>query len=213
MKEGPMLFNAPMVRATLDDRKTQTRRVAKLTDAGHVKEQKGHRRWHPSDPDARLACPYGQPGDRLWVREAWAHDAETLDQCRTSLEDAMGGGSYGPYYRATESAPDTLRWRPSIHMPRWASRILLEIVSVRVERLQDINEVDAIAEGIEPVYGAWRDYQNKPSVNHHPAWSTAIGSYRSLWESINGASSWDLNPFVWVIKFKRLSETQKEETV
>jgi hypothetical protein len=201
--ERAMLFNAPMVRALLNGSKTQTRRVAIKTsqpdsvfisdyDASEFKIEientySGTRTW--------TQCPYGVPGDRLWVRETFhrIHDDATREFVR-----------YG--YRADRDWDDAV-WSPSIHMPRAASRILLEIVSVRVERLQDISEADAISEGIEPVHGAWRDYQNKSSINHHPAWSTAIGSYRSLWESINGAGSWDLNPLVWVIEFKRVTET------
>lgn len=192
MKERPILFFNPMVRALLDGTKTQTRRVAKLTDAAHVKEPNGHRRWHPGDPNASKACPYGQPGDRLWVRETWAHDAESLEQCRASFEDAMGDGRYGPYYLATESAPDTLHWKPSIHMPRWASRITLEITRIRIERLQAINEVDAIAEG-----APWAAC-GSPQDGSHKA------GYAKLWESINGPGSWEVNPLVWVIEFKVL---------
>ena len=103
------------------------------------------------------------------------------------------GGSYGPYYRATEFAPDTLRWYPSIYMPRWASRITLEIISVRVERLQDISEPDAMAEGV--CAGDW-EYDNGEGTE------SARESYQRLWESINGPGSWDANPWVWVIEFK-----------
>lgn len=124
----------------------------------------------------------------------------------------MGGGAYGPYYRATEVAPDTLRWRPSIHMPRWASRITLEIAGVRVERLQDISEADAIAEGIERGVGfpGWYRYP-LPGDSEGLAESGRLGkvptafpklAYRALWESINGPGSWDANPWVWVVEFK-----------
>lgn len=211
MKKRPMLFNAPMVRALLDGSKTQSRRVVKfphknplgtweptsiggpnggrLADGGTVPEQGAI--WHTRTGDC-LSSPYGQPGDRLWVRETWIDASSALHSCVIYRADGDEQACGEP-------------WKPSIHMPRWASRILLEIVSVRVERLTDISESDAIAEGIEPVYGVWRDYQNQPSVNHHPAWSTAIDSYRSLWESINGTGSWDLNPLVWVIEFKRVT--------
>jgi len=199
MKERPILFSAPMVRAILDGRKTQTRRAVKPQPV-HMFGEGNHSNYewrggvfaldmYPKNSLILNHCPYGQPGDRLWVREAWSHDAESLEQCRASLEDAMGGGMYGPYYRATESAPDTLRWRPSIHMPRWASRIDLLITGVRVERLQDISTEDALAEGI--------------SRMECPDWH-ATTDFRALWESINGPGSWEANPWVWVIEFKRV---------
>ena len=197
MKERPILFSAPMVRALIAGQKTQTRRVAIKTsqpdrvvlsdfDAGEHKIEIenlncGNRYWK--------LCPYGVPGDRLWVREAWAHDAESVEQCRAAHQDAMGGNTFGPYYRATESAPDTLHWKPSIHMPRWASRILLEIIGVRVEKLQDISEADAQAEGVS-------------NSLHMPGGRFANENYAHLWWTINGDGSWEANPWVWVIEFK-----------
>jgi len=139
--ERPILFSAPMVRAILAGQKTQTRRVAKFTDAGHLKEPGGRRRWHHDDPNATLACPYGQPGDRLWVREAhWFFQDE---------HDPVIG--YTPPMMTTEDVEyradgESTRhgWRPSIHMLRWASRITLEITSVRVERLwSSINGIES----------------------------------------------------------------------
>lgn len=215
--ERPLLFNAPMVRATLDDSKTQTRRVAKLTDSGHVKEPRGHRRWHPADPEARLACPYGQPGDRLWVRETFVqgypYDAVTdrLLQC-----DAVGNNlPMKTWYRADKSdigwsGDDGFQvavpWKPSIHMPRAASRILLEIVSVRIERLQDISEADAIAEGCTKTHNGYYWGGHHKTVGRKQL-ASATGAYRDLWESINGTGSWDLNPWVWVVEFNRVSGT------
>lgn len=193
MKERPILFSAPMVRALLYGSKTQTRRVVKPQ---HLKF------FDQSATDmlgawSKRPMPYGKPGDRLWVRETWAHDAESLEQCRASLEDAMGGGRYGPYYRATESAPDTLYWKPSIHMPRWASRITLEITGVRVERLQNISKADAIAEGLTSNSGLYASPGQMWQIDPRKA-------YSNLWESINGPGSWDANPWVWVIEFKVL---------
>lgn len=198
MKEWPILFSAPMVRAILDGSKTQTRRVAKRTAAGHVKETGGHRRWHIADFDAYLACPYGQPGDRLWVRETWAAPHSEDGRPPRAIQcDQMR-----IHYLASEGRGG-LVWRPSIHMPRWASRITLEITGVRVERLQEISEADAIAEGIERSYDQWRDYRTDQAVNY-PGAATPIDSYRTLWEEINGPDSWDANPWVWVVDFKRL---------
>lgn len=187
MTERPILFSAPMVRAVLNGSKTQTRRVAKLTDAAHVKEPRGHRRWHPADPEARLACPYGQPGDKLWVRETWAHGVHALAANRD--ED-------GPFvYAATDSIQHRLgdKWTPGIHMFRWASRITLEVARVRLERLHACNEVDAIAEGAKAA----------DCTYEHPSWTPYRLGYCKLWESINGPGSWDKNPWVWVVEFTR----------
>lgn len=209
MTERPILMSAPMVRSILEGTKTQTRRAL------HVQPPEDHARLvvEPYCPTVvnrygdelpgdevfgvttedgawGLRCPYGEPGTKLWVREAWAHDAESLEQCRAAFEDALGGIEYGPYYRATEIAPDTLKWRPSIHMPRWASRITLEVTGVRVERLQDISRGDAMAEGCP--------FPNMAKGPDPRLW------YEDLWKSINGAGSWDANPFCWVIEFSRL---------
>ena len=172
-----------MVRALLDGSKTQTRRVANLTDAAHVKEPRGHRRWHPADPEARLACPYGQPGDKLWVRETWApNQIEPVDD-RPPVDFL---------YAATDSAKYAVcRWKPSIHMPRAASRITLEVTRVHLERLNACSEVDAIAEGAQ-----WAAC-GSPQEGSHKA------GYAQLWESINGPGSWGKNPLVWVVEFTR----------
>jgi hypothetical protein len=213
MRERPILFSAPMIRALLDGRKTQTRRIAKLNDAGRVKLPGSPKNWHPDDPNAAMACPYGQPGDRLWVRETfYCDDFEYPHGPRERLKSEL-------YYRATDCLADgrTLPgfalesfvppWRPSIHMPRWASRITLEITDVRVERLNAISEADAIAEGLiyRPAIEAW-------SASSSDAWPTFRDPRRSfagLWESINGQGSWDANPWVWAITFRRI-DTKSE---
>lgn len=205
MKERPILFSATMVRALLAGTKTQTRRVWKMprgcdwySELGGEREgwfvDHGQPWWlHVSE----LRCPYGQPEDRLWVRETHAPQAD----CWGSWERwARGDGGIGPIiHYAADSAdkPFIDRWRPSIHMPRWASRITLEITGIRVERLQDISEADAIAEGcsLECMSPAGDD---SGSAIYGPE------GYRALWESINGAGSWDANPWVWVVDFKRV---------
>lgn len=147
MKTRPILFSGPMVRAILEGRKTQTRRV--------VKPQPAHCADLPMGKDLTFAsaCPYGQPGDRLWVRETWAVGT-LFDYVRPSLLpkpdcESKLAVDYAANPRRIWHSEDQGRWRPSIHMPRWASRITLEITSVRVERLQDISHKDAIAEGLE----------------------------------------------------------------
>jgi hypothetical protein len=192
MKERPILFSGPMVRAILDGSKTQTRRVAKhpLAQAAvRINSYKGQSEFDCILPDGTggiIQCPYGNPGDRLWVRETWAHERDG-----TGCPDDTG-----VLYRATDPGWDDegtgLRWRPSIYMPRWASRITLEITAVRVERLQSISEADARAEGVTP------NAFEQTSDN----WGGVL--YRRLWEQINGPGSWHANPWVWAITFQRL---------
>jgi hypothetical protein len=263
LRERPILFSGAMVRAILDGRKTQTRRVAKWVpreaglnldaaslavghyftgqpSSGFVLRSRGaggcwNDRTHP------LHCPYGVPGDRLWVRETFALECDLEYVGESEFEDWRDGRPFQthtsddpdydgvkewhtiPRYRATE--PDTLlviddeaefdydamRWTPSIFMPRWASRITLEITDVRVQRLQDISDADAFSEGIQQaVNEGQRDD------------GTAQGAFQSLWDSINAKReggrkmhdkehwearkdySWAANPWVWVLTFRRL---------
>lgn len=203
IKERPILFSAPMVRAILDGRKTQTRRVVKPKDLEWMDVHQGLR-----ESDNEVCCPYGMTGDRLWVRETWAvgKSADTFAPSvlhpGTWLNDK--GGLWYPADNTAPPAPISPRGktRVSIHMPRWASRILLEIVSVRVERLNDISEQDARAEGCSP--GGWQpSYSNPDNSNGDDSWS-ATDAFAELWESINGASSWQANPWVWVVEFRRV---------
>jgi hypothetical protein len=197
MRERAFNLYAHEVRAVLEGRQTQVRRVVKGVPSGAVSAgvitsstnaaSEGEWWWLDAIDlmDAGVVgdsfrCPYGQPGDRLWVRETW------------------GPCDGGACYRADENAeslavPDGGRWRPSIHMPRWASRIDLEVTGVRVERLQDISDADAIAEGSQepslvPITGARLSER---------------AVIAALWESIHGPGSWGANPFVWVVEFKR----------
>lgn len=196
MKERPILFSAPMVRALLAGTKTQTRRVVK---ASHIAST----HYGSEDRASILArdtyrCPYGQPSDRLWVRE-------TFDPIPPQDPHYNGGRPIAIDYFATHGKDShqwrikdedgMRRWKPSIHMPRWASRILLEVVSVRVERLQDISEADCIAEGAAGGHGAIPGYAYA---------ATPLEHYRYVWKAINGPGSWDENPWVWVIEFKRV---------
>ncbi len=196
MKERPILFSGPMVRAILAGTKTQTRRAVKSTgmyaiDASIHGEEKARREL------AALAtrCPYGQAGDQLWVREAFSgpHCMDASDGCKAVPPSKWGDCSRIWYWAdGNPTEGDWTRPRPSIHMPRWASRILLEITAVRVERLQDISETDAEAEGIQEIVDAGVDHDGTPR-----------DAYRALWEQINGADSGSANPRVWVVEFNR----------
>lgn len=221
-----------MVRALLDDSKTQTRRVVKgkALDtiefmSNSVDEQDGSTEdlsqgwlegqlkvWstdYPEEGSESIHCPYGTPGDQLWVRETWGLHAygDDTDWHRGActgldLEDSVirYRADWGPMQ-------ESCHWRPSIHMPRAASRITLEITGVRVERLQDISEADAWAEGCIP--GTLDDYGRPfpaevphPSGNGWQGWDCARDWYADLWEDINGPDSWEENPWVWVVEFK-----------
>lgn len=230
MKERPILFSAPMVRALLDGSKTQTRRIIKadpgpywnpvvglynptvITNGGY--EAPGPEIFGASDETMGRKSPCGQPGDRLWVREtwgvinnAWDEDGNLVDwvpdRPATEIHEMPFGQGYysghviyaadGGYEWAGDDdggGEPRSAWHPSIHMPRAASRILLEIVSVRVERLQAITLADICKEGL-----AKSIYDFQPATDGFRVWT-------ELWESINGAGSWDANPWVWVVEFK-----------
>lgn len=233
MTEIPILFSAPMVRALLDGSKTQTRRVVKPqpTDSmGETYDGKifGPELYEPAGYDKNgemipmpeiygiydedgewgIKSPFGQPGDQIWVKETWRTWA-SLDNVKPSnLENgvirdfAAGGNSVGAGLVYDLSK----RWRSPLFMQKRFSRIQLEITNVRVERLNDISEADAIAEGIERISGTasvspWRNYRigEKGEMSLHC--SAPSRSYMTLWESINGAGSWAKNPWVWVIEF------------
>jgi hypothetical protein len=205
IKERPIPFTGPVVRAILDGSKTQTRDLATMRVCGNKKIPV------PISDDVEWATkvadnPYGQPGDRLWVRETWYCDHWQV-QKGPFLE--VSEAKEMLVYRADGEQPYEAEqpvWRPSIHMPRWASRILLEIVSVRVERLQDISEADAIAEGVEPhEVGQFAMHGLNAEERAEMRRQAAIGPYSGLWDRINGAGSWDANPWVWVVEFKRLT--------
>jgi len=199
--EQPIIFNDAMIRAVLDERKTQTRRVITpqpSTDQGdpiYTKPRGIDGLWHWFYADSSIyKCPYGVPGDRLWVREAWQHEDQDCDNPKCGNPDHI-------YYRATEcaicrSSRRKAWWRPSIHMPRWASRITLQIVDVRAERLQEITGEDAITEG-------WDRVDLFPGINSE---DKAKVWFHSFWDSINAKRGygWDTDPWVWVIEFRKL---------
>ncbi|WP_368607534.1 hypothetical protein [Pseudomonas fulva] len=215
-KERPILFSAPMVRAILEGRKTVTRRAVKIQprtkgDIGSYGLGQPFIR-HPDPTKRSPECPYGRPGNRLWVRETWLEDPE--DDGTWAYTQYMGckGSPLSDIpkrfqkpehciFRASWEGPDML-WRPSIHMPRWASRILLEITSVRVEQLQDISEEQALAEGVRlytdhAELGDWYHVEGIETYSASPR-----KSFELLWQQINGVDAWYKNPWVWVVEFK-----------
>jgi hypothetical protein len=206
VKERPILFSGPMVKAILDGRKTQTRRVLKLP----TWSTQDWDDFEPDDPSVvceatgcmpDIPCPYGNVGDRLWVREAHRlTDCTCKETCRTPQY---------VWYEADFSGHDNVslnKLRPSIHMPRWASRISLEVTGVRVERLQDISAEDIDAEGVTSC-DEWLNYlADYESMQSSDARLETVHEYwAKRWDRINGhAHPWDSNPWVWVIEFKTI---------
>jgi hypothetical protein len=212
VKERPILFSGQMVCALLDGSKTQTRRIVKPQPPMGTRDVFTFH--HPSprthywafDGDSLLdwayPCPQGDLGDRLYVREAWQHSNHPLGPYEPDC-DVFYRADYldDPLGADLERSADGVRrqWRPSIHMPRAASRITLEVTGVRMERLNDISEDDARAEGCAP---AWLDV-NGEDVNAYGQ-PTYRQGFARLWRDINGAGSWDANPWVWVVDFQRI---------
>jgi len=204
IKERPILFSAPMVRAILEDRKTVTRREVKKRAALDCLAA-GFEPAFLALPGNADLCPYGRPGDRLWVRETTEADYDTtngavLSRYAADGEPVLYAGCGDPEYNGSVAHWNYPRKsRPSIHMQRWAGRILLEITAVRVERLQDISRADIRAEGLQCPPELASDDVSPNYRDWYPA------AWRELWESINGADSWTTNPWVWVVEFKRVT--------
>lgn len=230
MKTRPILMSAPMVRALLDGRKGQTRRLIKPQpvldkvpwrgttpeDTGWVLNKDGKSWRYDGMRDGKrishcgpYVCPYGQPGDLLWVRESIVQSVSSHLGADGEYHSEWG---LGAKYVADGAKPgrddygNTFASRPSIHMPRWASRLTLELTGVRVERLQDISEAVAIAEGIDLIFTwkgypyGWRNYLREGDGTG--SFADPRDSYASLIDSINGRGSWDANPWVWVLTFR-----------
>lgn len=205
MKERPVIFNGEMVRAILDGRKTQTRRtlterhlhlIDAASSAGECYPLESGVDHENSQSYYREHCPFGQVGDRLWVREAFRVHSRATD-VSTLVYRASERNSWTEQTRRVpvlvcnkQVSPE--KWTPSIHMPRWASRITLEITDVRIERLNDISEEDAKAEGVKAGVSPGHEH-----MMHQVA-------FREFWQSIYGEESWNANPWVWVIEFKRV---------
>nr|EKU0014547.1 hypothetical protein [Escherichia coli] len=186
MKERGMIFNDEMVRAILGGNKTQTRRIV---------EEKFYGRAVAAELLAKH-CPYGQPGDRIWVRETYRVHGKATDVATLVYRASVRNSWTEQTHRVPVDVcnkPVSEKWTPSIHMPRWASRILLEITDVRVERLHDMSEADAKAEGATPA-----TYKITP-----PEAVYRVG-FGDIWRSIYGQDNWLSNPWVWVIEFKRI---------
>jgi hypothetical protein len=219
LKGKSIPFSQAMVQAILDGKKTMTRRIVKPTqstprvapitmepwivDGEQQEDERGWPCWvgtHPDYPSGKkwFSCPYGKVGDYLWVKEAFRlleeHDKRTPNEV---WEHSGGTGASKQFAPFVEVAGMPFgRYRHARFMPRWASRIDLQITGVRVEQLQSITGADARAEGMAPAADLSENY-----VKCH--WD-AVEEFRSLWDTINGAGSWDLNPFVWVVEFKRI---------
>ncbi|QXX84277.1 morphogenetic protein [Providencia sp. R33] len=215
MKERGIIFNSEMVRAILDGRKTQTRRIInpqpELTQKSGFKWKGGLFGAGSDDREtnrnfAHKKCPLGKVGDRLWVRETWQGplvDEDHLDNYRADADkfqtsefcEYAADGGYRPEFCDLDGNIH-YGWKPSSNMPRWASRITLEITDVRVERLQSISEEDAKAEGF--------DNSQSDAANSIGWFEKPVRAFRRDWENINGTDGWDSNPWVWVIEFKRV---------
>ncbi|HDR8924547.1 TPA: hypothetical protein QDB26_001006 [Burkholderia vietnamiensis] len=232
MKDRPILFSGPMVRAILEGRKTQTRRIVKPAGAHHIFQFRGREEARGTDEPTgewawcraehviseHIRCPYGKPGDRLWVREAFRltsdFDGDSPTRVGERCLDAGYRAPWAPVRYEVDGAERDWRWvgtppghkvtagraRASMHMPRWASRITLEITGVRAERLQSISESDARAEGVTIEDHHMRGYCagafRPPSIR----------AFHDLWDSLNAARGhgWDANPWVWVVEFRRI---------
>lgn len=201
-QKRPILFSGSMVRAILDGTKTQTRRVISPV------QPRDDGLW-PAGRDPVPDCPFGAPGDRLWVRETFGLTLEHDDNGEPTNARRVLDGDGVPHwvvYRADhpnwvwtdgDGYAGPSLWRPSIHMPRWASRLMLEVASVRVERLHDISEEDARAEGVEPTV-----IDDGAVLHRYPA----RRHFQALWENINGPGSWERNDWCWVVGFRRVEQ-------
>lgn len=212
MTERPILFSAPMVRAILAGRKTQTRRIinpqpaswASVFQPAPVKTPGGTYgkpgQWIQSSADnhhmhGMRRFPYGQPGDRLWVKETWQAIKQDANGISYTLADPADETAEIRYRATDETFVPPLPWKPSIYMRRRMSRITLELTGIRVERLQHISPADCDAEGIERSACHTRD---------GAGCLARVNDYKALWNSINGPDSWNENPYVWVVEFKLL---------
>ena len=237
MKERPIIFSAPMVRALLEGRKSQTRRLVKPQPEcvdGATWRADGLS-WAPCRDELSrgildqigpaIRCPHGATGDRLWTKETWAPADRWADGFEREDPTCVRYRADGAAIRFEGDVPIPLdayawseppAWRSPIYMPRWASRITLEIVDVRVERLQSITDEDAMAEGISPGDGAWHDGPDGKYFADKCGWyidhvrhNAPSHAFRALWDSLHGKRApWSSSPWVWVLTFKRVEESK-----
>lgn len=228
MKDHPILFTGEMVRAILDGRKTQTRRVIKP----QPEYRDGYRYWWKGDWDTRGGpcagvcthgspgngeatwtleemkdySPYGVPGDLLWVKETWKSNGSYPDNGVTYIEYRAGGRWERPNNEWAKYLKADKKWRPSIFMPKWACRLWLKVKSVRVERVQEIRQADVLSEGVE-------SYQIDKFRPHFHRDDCPGLAFREVWDSINAKRGfgWDMNPFVWVVEFERSNDNGMEQ--
>lgn len=222
MKQRPILFSTPMVQAILDGRKTMTRRVIKSEPTEDVESGYTYlnQPYHVEKLSFKMLdihtwkygilefCPYGKPGDVLWVREQFKIIGTHVERDLSSGAIIEETPQYVFRGQKQPHIEKLFKWKPSIHMPKSACRIFLEVVSVKVERLQDITKSDAIKEGVERLYagGFGRSGEEWKNYNGSGVLDSAILSFESLWESINGPESLLANPWVWVVEFKRIEK-------
>lgn len=229
--EHPILFSEPMVKAILEGRKTQTRRIMNPQPIYDPQASEHHQTfgnkkgawvWEPQkknfwfywdgwagfDPRISIHCPYGRPDDELWVRETWTYITKAWNERFDAIRPdpvTPNGCPVDLLYRA-DGYEIPARWTPSIFMPRWASRIILKIVNVRVERIQQIKRNDAKAEGVSNVW-EWSPerYKQAPYLFERGVLNPYIANFSVLWDSINDKRGygWDINPWVWVVEFRR----------
>jgi hypothetical protein len=231
MTDRPILFSGEMVRAILDGRKTQTRRVMKVqpwpnatVEVGpyhpHRMDRNGESQpgpatfgaiWDHQDivngGDAGLRCPYGKPGDQLWVRETWKPVPISAYRCSEGVQQTpnpQDTHEAAVYKAGWDRSSGGVSWRPSIYMPRWASRITLRITDIRVERLQDISEDDARAEGVTPATEPPTAAALMTAVGRGAWFMPHRGAFANIWNKINAPGAWDENPWVWAISFERV---------
>lgn len=222
MREIPILLQPEMVQATMADRKTMTRRTRGLDKVNENPNEwlldgvqiMGSFIFHNriAKEEFWIKCPYGQPGDLLWVREKF----RKLFNCQTGEFHSYCYYADMPelFHQQQKKKFPNLKWKPSIHMPKAAARILLRVLETRIERLHDISEEDAIAEGVEQDLVRCNLYDknlrlSRNYLSNEMIWMPAKISFLTLWQYINGEDSWNANPWVWVIKFEVLSKTGK----
>lgn len=229
MKQRPIIFNTEMVRAILDGRKTQTRRMFKAQPHDDWAPFSKNAEWYTptvidkrgfyqpanddvfgvSSEDCAFVSPFGTIGDQLWVRETW-RQFNSSDECGCSESPCSCPTNGTVLFKATDDSGES-KWKPSIHMPRSCARILLEVTAVRVERLNEISEQDAKAEGLQyhALYQKWggieKHSNHRPHSPHWRWYKNPQHAFKSLWNSIY--ENWDANPWVWVIEFKVISTT------